>query len=127
MFYGLAWAERGAPFVRPESFAPDRSGRYQVLKAPFGVDAGMTVTVTVPRQERHAVALVFRTELRELRLRLGQADTSFTFRACADRATGFPGGLLVAGARCVVLELRVQHRAKPLSIRAPFGVETCHR
>jgi hypothetical protein len=91
------------------------------------VDRGATVQVDVPQIERRDVSLLYATAQPpgpDYRVRDG--DSRVVFHACPDRATQFNGGFVVAGPRCVGIDVRTDGgRRSRESI--PFGVGSCRR
>jgi hypothetical protein len=107
-FVGARRGYRHAPARRFES----RRGRYRPQKMLAVVDNGPDVEVRVPFWERRHVALVYDPELFNRRLKISKADYRVNFDACRDdenpfgkRTAQFNGAFLVAGTRCVVLEV----------------------
>jgi hypothetical protein len=124
--------------------------RYPGEKLLLLVAAGERVTLAAPTDQRRRVSLLYGSEggavfpprrgrpgfavsdgaaavtlaacrrrrsLREAREECGPRP----FRACRWRNTQFNGGLIVAGARCVELEVWVDGRPEPLRAQLPFG------
>jgi hypothetical protein len=111
----------------PERLFEPRRGRYRPLKVLAVVDNGTDVTVGVPLRERKHVSLVYDPDLFNRRLQVSEADYNVTFDACRDdenpfekRTAQFNGAFLVAGPRCVELEVKVG--TGPIRrIAIPFG------
>lgn len=56
----------------------------------------------------------------------GELPFAVTLEACAGApATAHPGGLVVAGRRCVTLEVRVGDEPRARRLAVPFGVDAC--
>jgi hypothetical protein len=111
-----------------------RGGGYQGLKALAVVEAGTTVTLTVPAAERRHLALLYDPAgwKEDNRYRLGDGDTAVTFRSCPPEqtppgagGTQFNGGFLVAGARCAVLEVSTPAWRTPRRVAVSFGAGRC--
>ena len=119
---------------------PRRPGRYYSQKLLVVVRAGVTVTVTVPKTERRFALLYGRSHwnipyARGYRLR--DAERRATFQACAastpsfvpgkrgvvGKWTEFNGGVIVAGAHCVTLDVRTRRRAWKAHLS--FGAGRC--
>lgn len=109
----------------PRFYEPPGNGRFRRIKVFVGVAPGSTVTVVVPEPERGRVALLYdtptdpSTELFEMT----DGEIQVTFEACDDPDTGFPGFFLVAGPRCVELEVHLGSEVGRILL--PFGVEDC--
>jgi hypothetical protein len=119
---------------------PGRPGRYYPQKLLLLVRAGTTVTVSVPRSERRFALLYGRSHWNipyARGYRLADAERRATFHACAadtpsfvpgrhrpvGKWTEFNGSVVVAGARCVTLDLRTARRA--WKARLSFGAGRC--
>ena len=117
-----------------------RSDRYYPQKLLVVVRAGLTVTVSVPRAERRFALLYDRSawDIPYSRgYRLADGERRVTFHACRARTpsfvpgkhrpvgkwTEFNGSVIVAGARCVTLEVRARRR--PWRPRLSFGAGRC--
>jgi len=114
--------------IDPSYYEPLGNGRYRPIKVLVGVAAGSTVTVTVPESARRHVALLYdspRVESTDGRYSLSDGEVEVTFEGCDDPDTGFPGSFLVAGPRCVELELRLGDDVERIMLA--FGVSTCAR
>jgi hypothetical protein len=102
------------------------------LKVLVLVEAGATVTVTIPeRQRSHAALLYLPSKFDASRVRDG--DWQVTFRGCragerglsaGRRHTQFNGGFVVDGPRCLSLEVRSAGGA-PKRVALPFAVGRC--
>jgi hypothetical protein len=113
-----------------------RGGGYQGLKVLAVVEAGATVTLTVPTAERRHLALLYDPAAwnEDNRYRLGDGDTAVTFQACPPAqtppgagGTQFNGGFLVAGARCAALEVSTPAWRTPRRVTVSFGAGRCRR
>jgi hypothetical protein len=117
---------------------------YNQLKTPVAVPAGRTITLTITRADRPYAAFMF-TEASQRRgrqigpywsYRVSDGTNAVRFTACrrnepmfsADGVvgpwTGFPGAMVVAGARCVTIEAK--ERGRPVKRRRlGFGASGC--
>jgi hypothetical protein len=111
-----------------------RGGRYQGLKVLVVVEAGATVTLVVPPAERRHLALLYDPAAwrEDNRYRIADGDTAATFRSCppgqapvGDGDTQFNGGFLVAGPRCVTLEVSTPAWKAPRRVTVSFGAGRC--
>jgi hypothetical protein len=132
---------RRAARVPARSFAPTRPGRYPAYKVGVGVRAGKTVTVRVARRDRGRVSLLYGPRSRSPvpPYRVADGAAAVTFHACAaghpafsyagpvGPQTIFAGAFVVAGARCVHLEVRERGGRRTLRRTVGFGVRRCPR
>jgi hypothetical protein len=108
-------------------------GRYPAGKVLVVVKQGERVTMRVPTSERRVFSLLYdpgSMEGANNRYAISQGEHAVTFVACPgtspswSRATQFNGGPIVAGARCVSLDVRVgDHPWR--TIRVAFGRGAC--
>jgi hypothetical protein len=119
---------------------PGRSGRYYPQKLVVAVRAGVTVTASVPAAERR-FALLYGPSHWGIPYargyRLADGERRATFHACAastpsfvpgkhrpvGKWTEFNGAVIVAGARCVTLDVRSGSRR--WHARLVFGAGRC--
>jgi hypothetical protein len=129
-FVALRYAAR-----QPAADFRRRGGRYQGLKVLAVVEAGATVTLTVPPAERRHLALLYDPAAwrEDNRYRIGDGDTAVTFQSCPPEqtpagadGTQFNGGLLVAGSRCATLEVSTPEWSRPRRVTVSFGAGRCH-
>jgi hypothetical protein len=131
VFVGLQCADCRAGPVTPEQrdpsyYEPFGNGRFRLNKVLVGVATGSTVTVIVPEAERSRVALLYDTPLSlsaDGLYAMTEGESQVTFEACDDPNTGFPGEFLVAGPRCVELEVHLGDAVDRVLL--PFGVDDC--
>jgi hypothetical protein len=119
---------------------PGRPRRYYPQKLLVVVRAGVTVTASVPASERRFALLYGRSHWNipySRGYRLADGERRVTFHACAPSTrslvpgkrrrvgkwTEFNGGVLVAGARCVTVDVGTRHRA--WKARLSFGAGRC--
>jgi len=110
----------------PRYYEPLGDGRFQPIKVLVGIAAGSIVTVTVPEAERDHVALLYdvpRSDSTDGRYSLADGEIQVTFQACEDPDTGFPGHFLVAGPRCVGLDVHLGDDVDRVFV--PFGMAEC--
>lgn len=119
---------------------------HEALKIYVIVKAGARVTLAVPRAHRRHLGLLYDNESSSGRpvgpyfsYRVSDGDSAVRFEACGrdERPfgsrppggpyTAFPGGMVVAGPRCVPLEVRVEGRRRPLRRVFSFGAGRCRR
>ncbi len=106
----------GARYVasrRPDAF--DGHG----YKLPVVLPASATATLSVPRELRGRVGLVYSLDTQD-RVAAGgvrAADTAVRFTSCPDTGvpTGWPGGLVVDRPRCATLVVKVGDRPQKRS------------
>jgi hypothetical protein len=121
-------------------FAPVRgsSDRYPGLKLLVLVRPGAVATVIVPASERRDVALLYDpaawNDRNEYQIQDG--DSAVTFEACKkgetlgtggplNEMTQFNGGFLVAGVRCLPLDVLVRGPQKATRVTLSFGAGRC--
>lgn len=110
------------------TLAHAQGGNYGVMEGLVLVAAGEQATVSVARDQRQAVSLVFSRHARNAERpgaegvqRVSDGDAAVTFRACPSATTAFLGGYVVAGPRCV--QLTVSRRGRPPAhLRLAFGL-----
>jgi len=110
----------------PRYYEPLGDGRFHPIKVLVGVATGSIVTVTVPEPERDRVALLYdapRADSTDGRYTMADGEVQVTFEACDDPDTGFPGYFLVAGPRCVELEVQLGNDVDRIFL--PFGISDC--
>jgi hypothetical protein len=114
------------------SLAPLRgtTDRYQAQKVLAIVSSGATVIVTVPAAQRRSFALLYDpSQFNKNSYRVSNGEWKVTFHACRWQQTGgftpgFNGGFIVAGPRCVALNVFV--KGKPRSrLVLPLGLARC--
>ena len=127
-------------FVQAKTFAewprstlapvPGTRDRYQAHKVLAIISSGATVTVTVPVAAQRNFALLYDpSRFNRRSYRVADGEWQVTFQGCrwqdADGFTpGFNGGFIVAGRRCVSLNVSV--KGKPVSrLVLPLGVRRC--
>lgn len=131
VFVGLQCADCRAGPVPPEQrdprcYEPLGNGRFRLNKVLVGVATGSTATVIVPESERGRVAFLYDAPLPDSAdglFTMAEGETQVTFEACDDPGTGFPGEFLVAGPRCVELDVHLADAVDRVVL--PFGVDDC--
>jgi len=111
------------------SFAPVRgtTDRYHAQKVLVVVDSGATVTVTVPAAELRSFSLLYDpSQFDENSYRVANGERKVTFHACRWQQSGgfmpgFNGGFIVAGPRCVSLNVFVNGKPRA-RLSLPLGV-----
>ncbi len=110
----------------PRYYEPLGDGRFRPIKVLVGVATGSTVTVLVPEPERGRVALLYDAlspNSADGLYGMAEGEIQVTFEACNDPDTGFPGYFLVAGPRCVELDVHLGDEVDRVLV--PFGVDDC--
>jgi hypothetical protein len=135
-YYGNGYAEQPASEFAP---VPGSGGRYRGQKMLVLVRPGAVATVVVPETERSSVALLYDpadwNDPNDYRIG-DEGESSVTFRACEegqgspsggplDAMTQFNGGFVVAGARCVPLDIFVPGRSQSIRVTLSFGAGRC--
>ena len=124
--------DSGAPYVAPPASYAPAHGLAPSVKALVIVNAGATVRVRIPANERARLSLDY-TYIQTLRsmnhgeyLRVVDGASQVTFRACARGPgvgpTQFAGGIIVAGAQCARIDIYTSASNRPLVRQIPFGV-----
>ena len=114
--------------LRGESYRPKR-GRDASVKLPVALRAGHRATLRVSPAQRRDAALMFTDRTRGAR-RVADADRTVVFEPCAADApafsggvvgpiTGWAGGMIVSGPRCVRLQLWIDGE-RSRDIRLPL-------
>jgi hypothetical protein len=111
-----------------------RGGSYQGLKVLAVVEAGATVTLTVPARERRHLSLLYNPAAwkETNRYRIADGDTAVTFQSCPPEqtpfgadGTQFNGGFLVDGPRCATLEVSTPEWRTPRRVTVSIGSGRC--
>jgi hypothetical protein len=101
--------------------------RYEAQKVLVVVDSAETVTVSVPVAEQRSFTLLYDSaKFNKSSYRVSDGEWQVIFHACKWQETsgfvsGFNGGFIVAGPRCVKLSVSVKGRARS-RIALPLGV-----
>jgi hypothetical protein len=111
------------------SLAPLRgtTDRYDAQKVLVVVDSAATVTVSVPVAEQRSFALLYDSaKFNKSSYRVADGEWQVTFHACKWQETsgfvsGFNGGFIVAGPRCVKLSVSVKGKGRS-RLALPLGV-----
>ncbi len=113
------------------TLAHTAAGSHAVAEVFVRVAAGRRATLSVAREQRSVVGLVYSRRSRNQErpgaagaYRVADADRAVTFAACSQADTDFLGGIVVAGARCVRLTVTAPGIA-PERLRLPFGGDAC--
>ena len=93
-------------------------GRYPAQKLLVVVDRGAIATVVVALKDRARVGLLYQPAVADPPYRITQGTSAVEFEACHS-STQFNGGFIVAGPRCVQLD--VHHNGKLTRAWIPFG------
>jgi hypothetical protein len=116
-----------------EYFEPRAGRRFAIWKAAASVRANERVTASIPGRYRRVARLDYpapgqaahQPTARITFIACPSDEPAFSYEGPVGRRTGFAGGFLVAGARCVPLNIRVAGREHPIRARVPFGVRDC--
>ena len=122
-------------------FAPiDGNDRYAGQKLLVLLRRGAVATVDVPESERSHAALLYNADAWNdtNAYRIQDGESAVTFKACKKRQTAavggpltamtqFNGGFVVAGARCLPLDVRVRGEDQiiPVKVKLSFGAGDC--
>jgi hypothetical protein len=115
--YGRSY--RNAPVRQFRGSGSDVSLRYPGQKLLVVVDRGATVTVEIGLEDRGRASLQYQPAIPDRPCRVSQGTTAVEFEGCPHASTQFNGGFIVAGPRCV--ELDVHHQGKLTRDWIPFG------
>lgn len=110
----------------PRYYEPLGDGRFRPVKVLVGVATGSTVTVVVPEPGRGRVALLYerpQPDSADGSYTMAEGEVEVSFEACDDPDTGFPGYFLLAGPRCVELDVHLGDEVERVVL--PFGVDDC--
>jgi hypothetical protein len=135
VFYSAdQYAEQPASLFAP---IPAENGHYAGQKLLVFVRRGAVATVIVPESQRRYAALLYNpadfNDSNEYRIEDG--ESAVTFKACKkgeaspvggplNAMTQFNGGFIVAGVRCVPLEVRVRGQGT-MPVTLSFGAGRC--
>jgi hypothetical protein len=134
-YYADQFAEQEARFFAP---LPGKEGYYAGQKLLVLIRRDAVATVVVPEPERRSTALLYDPAAWNDRnaYRLEDGESAVTFKACKKGVTAragarpnamtqFNGALVVAGARCVPLEVLVRGEKRTLPVKLSFGAGRC--
>jgi hypothetical protein len=135
VFYSAdQYAEQPASLFAP---VPAQNGHYAGQKLLVFVRRGAVATVIVPESQRRYAALLYNpadfNDSNEYRIEDG--ESAVTFKACKkgeaspvggplNAMTQFNGGFIMAGVRCVPLEVRVRGQGS-IPVTLSFGAGRC--
>jgi hypothetical protein len=136
VFYSAdQYAEQPASLFAP---VPAQNGHYAGQKLLVLVRRGAVATVAVSETERRHAALLYNpadfNDSNEYRIEDG--ESAVTFKACKkgeaspvggplNAMTQFNGGFIVAGARCLLLEVLVRGKQRTIPVTLSFGAGRC--
>jgi hypothetical protein len=134
-YYADQYAQTASSEFDPVSGS---KGYYPGLKLLVLVRPGAVATVVLPKSERRYTALIYNPDDWNDRnaYRLEDGESAVTFRACkkgetpsdagpVNAMTQFNGGFVVAGARCVPIEVFVQGQKRSIRRTLSFGKGRC--
>ena len=127
--FALVTVARDLPRLSQRSYRP-RDGRLSGVNLPVGLRVGHSATLGVAPNQRAYAALAYREETRDAR-RIQNGDEAVAFKPCpadtpafdggtVDTITGWAGALIIAGPRCVRLQVRVDGQRRS-DIELPLG------
>jgi hypothetical protein len=129
------YAEQPASLFAP---LPGNDGYYAGQKLLVLVRRGAAATVVVSGSGRRYAALLYNAAAWNDRnaYRIKDGESAVTFKACKQGETAsvggplnamtqFNGGFVVAGARCLPLEVRVQGEERTIPVTLSFGAGHC--
>ena len=129
-YYADGYAQQPASEYAP---VPGNGDRYRGQKMLALVRPGATATVVVPEAEQAFAALLYDPADWNDRnaYRMDEGESAVTFRACKEgqgspsggplnAMTQFNGGFVVAGARCVPLDILVPGRSQSIRVTLPL-------
>lgn len=133
------YADQYAPIAGSDfDPVPGKPGYYWGQKLLVLVRRGAVATVVVPESERRHAALLYNPARWNDRnqYRIEEGETAVTFKACRkgekppaggplNAMTQFNGGFVVAGVRCVPLEVFARGEGRALPVRLSFGAGRC--
>jgi hypothetical protein len=134
-YYADQYAEQPASIFAP---VPAQNGHYAGQKLLLLVRRGAVATVIVPESQRRYAALLYNpadfNDSNEYRIEDG--ESAVTFKACKkgeaspvggplNAMTQFNGGFIVAGARCLLLEVLVRGEQRTIPVTLSFGAGRC--
>jgi hypothetical protein len=134
-YYADQYAQMASSDFGPVS---GRKGHYQGLKLLVLVRPGGVATVVLPEAERRYSALIYNPAAwnDSNAYRIKDGDSAVTFEACkrgqtppeggpVNAMTQFNGGFVVAGARCVPIEVFVRGQERSIRTSLSFGSGRC--
>jgi hypothetical protein len=129
------YAEQPASLFAP---VPAQNGHYAGQKLLVLVRRGAVATVAVSETERRHAALLYNPADWNNRneYRIGDGESAVTFKACKkgetapvggplNAMTQFNGAFVVAGVRCLPLEIRVRGQQQTIPVTLSFGAGRC--
>jgi hypothetical protein len=134
-YYADQFAQQPASDFRP---IPGQNGYYAGQKLVVLVRRDAVATVVVPESERPNAALLYNPADWNDRntYRIADGESAVTFKACKkgetapvggppNAMTQFNGSFVVAGVRCLPLEVLVQGRERRIPVTLSFGAGHC--
>jgi hypothetical protein len=134
-YYANQYAEQPASIFAP---IPAQNGHYAGQKLLVLVRRGAVATVIVTESQRPNAALLYDpADFNDSNAyRIEDGESAVTFKACKkgeaspvggplNAMTQFNGGFIVAGARCVLLEVLVRGEQRTIPVTLSFGAGRC--
>jgi hypothetical protein len=102
-----------------------RNGRDPGAKVGLSLAPGSRVVMSIDRRDRKHASLTYTEETRAAE-RVADGNPAVRFVSCFDDApTGWPGGFVLTGPRCVRVVLDIKGRSKPARRTLEFGRDAC--
>jgi hypothetical protein len=134
-YYADQYAQQPASIFAP---IPAQNGHYAGQKLLVLVRRGAVATVIVTESQRPNAALLYDpADFNDSNAyRIEDGESAVTFKACKkgeaspvagplNAMTQFNGGFIVAGARCVLLEVLVRGEQRTIPVTLSFGAGRC--
>lgn len=123
-FLGLS----DAPLMAEDSFQAAPDGGLPPLKfvTEISGQAVGPVVVSIAERDRAGARLIYDPAEWHGNIALEDGDHTVVFEVCAGENSQYNGGFIVAGPRCVTVQVVDQGLGgDPIEVRIPFGVEDC--
>jgi hypothetical protein len=122
--YGVAqYRNESARELAP--LAGTNGQRYSGNKQLIIITSTTPVTLAVAAKDRRVVSLMYNEAPFDHGYALSDGTLAVTFEGCGARVTEWSGAFVVAGRRCVSLDVRDQHGAVVARRRISYGTGRC--